>query len=306
MNASTVLITGVTGFLGSAIARELERDFRVIGLKKSTSSLKRLPQSTGIAFYDIDVTEPGEIFKSEKIDFIIHTAVQYGRKDEPPEVVLDANFNLPVRLASLAASSSAKAFLNTDTFYQKLPENCPTLRSYRRSKEQCRKQLNDLSSGLTVVHLQLEHLYGPRDRPEKFVPSMLQKLLSDQAIDLTPGEQKRDFIYLEDAVKAYRTVITSVIEQRAPLESGNTTLETGTGSTCSIRSFLSIAKELAGSKSELRFGALPYREGELMESQADTAKLQALGWKPSVDLREGISRVLRDLRKESNTLDQAS
>jgi nucleoside-diphosphate-sugar epimerase len=53
-----------------------------------------------------------------------------------------------------------------------------------------------------------------------------------------------------------------------------------------------LARELTGAATELRFGALPYRSGELMRSVADTRLLRELGWKPEVSLRDGLARTI--------------
>ena len=107
-------------------------------------------------------------------------------------------------------------------------------------------------------------------------------------LDLTAGEQKRDFVFIDDVVAAY-----SVLLQKAGAEQG-TFQEYGIGSglAVSIREFVETAHEVACSTTRLNFGALPYRSNEIMHSAADTVPLESLGWSCHVNLREGIRRTI--------------
>ena len=67
----------------------------------------------------------------------------------------------------------------------------------------------------------------------------------------------------------------------------------GIGKTVSIRSFVEKVHFLTGSTTILRFGAIPYREDEIMESCADISKLKALGWKPKHDLATGLKKMIQ-------------
>ena len=47
-------------------------------------------------------------------------------------------------------------------------------------------------------------------------------------------------------------------------------------------------KEVTNSKTVLNFGGLPYREGEIMESEVESFKLKDIGWKPKFNLKESL------------------
>ena len=46
----------------------------------------------------------------------------------------------------------------------------------------------------------------------------------------------------------------------------------------------------------MNFGALPYRENEIMQSEADIKLLKSLGWSCKVDLADGIKTVVEELK----------
>ena len=112
-------------------------------------------------------------------------------------------------------------------------------------------------------------------------------------INLTAGEQKRDFVYVEDVVDAY----WKILKYHSMLSFDTSELyqyyEIGTGKTICIRDLALIVKSLLSSKTRLNFGAIPYREGEIMESKADISKLKELGWLPSMDIEDGIMKMAK-------------
>ena len=112
-------------------------------------------------------------------------------------------------------------------------------------------------------------------------------------LDLTRGEQVRDFIYIDDVVSALLlTVQNSASAPRAFYEFG-----LGSGVGVRVRDLVETIHQLTGSSSTLNFGALPYRANEIMLSVADTRYLHDLGWSPQVALAEGLARTIAHERQ---------
>ena len=115
---------------------------------------------------------------------------------------------------------------------------------------------------------------------------------------MTPGEQKRDFIYIDDVVSAFLLILDNC----ASKESGYFDYEIGTGDTISIRQFVELSKQLSGNThTKLNFGAVPYRENEAMETFVNTAAIRALGWEPGTSLVEGLSKMIVQEREIRTT-----
>ena len=133
-------------------------------------------------------------------------------------------------------------------------------------------------------------MYGPSDDPSKFTTWIVQSCLKNlDKIELTPGEQKRDFIYIDDVVSAYKLLM----EKGRQLGAGFQEFDLGSGKTVSIREFTETIKRLTGADTELVFGVKLYRENEIMQSKADVAKLLELGWKPKYDLSKGLNEIIK-------------
>jgi nucleoside-diphosphate-sugar epimerase len=151
---------------------------------------------------------------------------------------------------------------------------------------------------IVCVNIALEHFYGASDNSTKFVSYIVQQLLASiDTIDLTKGEQKRDFIYIDDVISAFLLILN---ESKQSV-SGYFEYEIGTGICISIRDFVELAKKLIGNThTKLNFGAIPYRNNEVMETHVNTSKLRALGWKPDNLLIDGLSKMIKLEREVKN------
>ena len=280
----TILLTGATGFLGShLLGGLLNNGFSVVVLKRTWSDTSRidhlLPE---IVAYDIDKTPLRIIFEAHAIEAVLHTATCYGRKGEKVSEIIDANLTLPLAVLELGAEFKIDTFFNTDTA---LPKD---LDYYTLSKKHLLEYGCRLAqaSDIRFTNVRLEHMYGPGDDSNKFIPFLIRAFLGGkETLDLTAGEQRRDFIYLDDVVAAYLTLL----EHRSNLVRPLTTFELGTGEAPLLADVVKMIHSLCESRTELRFGALPYRHGEVMHSQAHVAPLARLGWSPRVSLSEGLT-----------------
>lgn len=285
-----ILITGATGFLGSRLTYKLlELEYDVIVLKRRSSNLKRIKDIIkDIQVYEIEKNDISKPFReNKKIDAIIHTATCYGRDDESIATILEANVLFPLKIMETAASLNTPVFLNTDTVLSK------HLNAYSLSKNHFLEWGKCFSKAgkIRFVNARLEQMYGPGDDDHKFTTYIIKNCLENRPeLDLTYGEQKRDFIYIDDVVSAY-----SVLLNRAEM-SKDMFLEyqVGSGKAISIREFAEKVHKITCSSSRLNFGAVSYRENELMYSQADIEPLIQMGWSCNTDLEKGITLTIND------------
>jgi len=258
----------------------------VIILKRSFSNILRIKDLIEeCVLYDLDRVAITDIFKIHSIDIIMHCATDYGRKNSDSFQIVEANLLLPLKLLEFGRKNKVKAFINTDTILDK------GVNTYSLSKGQFKEWLLALSSDMVCCNIALEHFYGPGDDPTKFVSYVISELNKKVvSIDLTLGYQERDFIHVDDVKEA----MYSVASQSMKLEPGFYEFEIGTGNPISIRHFVEMIKELSGNTiTELKFGAIPYRENEIMKCVSDTRAITALGWTSKKSLVQGLKEVIQ-------------
>lgn len=296
----TLVITGVTGFLGSHIAKhQVDAGNIVIGIVRKNSDLTRL-ESIRSRIKLIESSSENIIRTFEAgVDAVIHTSTCYGRGNESPSDLLEANIGFPLRLLDAALASNVPAFLNTDSFFSSNNPLGTYLAEYSLSKRHFTEwaRLACVNRSICFFNIRLEHLYGPGDQESKFINWLVHQCLKNvKEINLTPGGQKRDFIYIDDAVAAFNCILNSM----AAVGNGFHQVGLGTGKMQTMRNLIEEVHRIIGSTTTLNFGALPYRLYEQMESVADNSYLKNLGWKSKVKLDYGIRKIITDIRRKNS------
>jgi CDP-paratose synthetase len=285
------LLTGASGFLGSALARHWVRDGLTLHLLlRPSSSRARLEEvRDAVTIHEAAGSDDAmRVVERLRPDVIVHTACAYGRTGETPRQIFDANLALGMALLQGLANTGAPAsFVNTGSVLD------PNVSLYALSKRQFSDWGAQIaarnSDHLRFVDLRLQHMYGPGDDPSKFTTHVLHACLRHEpSLALTAGEQRRDFLFIDDVVAAYDVVLNAL-----PSLPPHEMIDVGSGNAPRVREFVELAHRLAGSRTRLDFGAMPYRPNEAMLCQADTTRLRALGWHPAFSLESGLRETIR-------------
>jgi len=222
----------------------------------------------------------------------IHTATVYGTDKPIIKDIINANLFMPLELLVNSIEYGCPIFINTDSFYTLFNKQYQYLNEYSTAKSQFKEwgDFYDSKKDIKFINARLFHLYGQNDKPTKFVNSIIKSLKNNlTTIDLTSGAQKRDFIYIDDAIEAFLLIILNLnkINQRQ--------IDIGTGNSISIRNFVELVHNLTGSSSILNFGILPTRKGEIMNITANNNIISELGWKQKYTLTEGLNTLINQI-----------
>lgn len=294
-----ILLTGITGFLGSKIARELLLDGKeVCGICRSTSSYKRVEDIYDqIKWVNNSREEINKAFEEYNIDIIIHCATDYGRDAESFVRVMQSNYVFPLNLIDAGRKNNIRMFINTDTFFTDEMKDgwkkgeTVYLNSYVKSKFSFRETIRENidSMHFAFVNLKLHHIYGDDDGEGKFVSFLIDALKKNvEEIELSQGAQGRDWINVRDVVSAYSFIVNHEDEFN---DGYFYDFEVGTGIETSVRDFCILAKEISCSSTKLLFGKREMNKNELMHAKADISALKELGWTPQVSLEDGVRRM---------------
>jgi len=294
VSINNILVTGATGYLGSNLVEALINEgYNVSILKRKSSDVKRIKHlMNAINVYDVEDIDYKIVFEDNSIDCVIHTAASYGRKGEALSSIYESNLLFPVKVLENCINYGVKYFFNANTA---LPAD---LNVYALSKKQFSDVLELNRSLLKIVDLELQYFYGPGDDTSKFVTFIISKILNgDESIDLSPGTQIRDFIYIKDVMSAYLLLLSRIEDLPDYIQ-----VSLGSGTGVSLKNLTQEIKTLIGyNDTVLNFNALPLRVGEIMNSIADTNFLNSLGWEPEYNLKDGLIETIN--REKSSHYD---
>ena len=183
-------------------------------------------------------------------------------------------------------NNNVELFINTDTSLN------PKKNIYSQSKKQFFNWIKFFSEikKTKFINLKFDHFYGPGDSSFKFPIMIINKCLkNEKKIKLTKGMQLRDFIYIDDLIRAYITII----EKRNFYKNYYNSIDIGTGKLVNIKYFVKLIKKLCKSSSTFNFGSVKYRKFGLMKSKLNLNFIHSLGWKNKTSLREGLIKTIK-------------
>jgi len=103
------------------------------------------------------------------------------------------------------------------------------------------------------------NLFGPLQNKSKFIPYAIEQLRANQPLNVTPCEQKRDFIYVDDFVAGIEQLLHHADKAKGEI------VNLGSGESISLKEIVEYCRAELNSKSIVNYGALPYRENEVMD-----------------------------------------
>ncbi len=133
-------------------------------------------------------------------------------------------------------------------------------------------------------------VYGPGLAPSTFLPTLINSLFERRRYAMTPGQQTRDLVYVDDVARA----VVRALEDDAPAGAYNI----GTGvETRVLDMALAIAERVRSSAiALLDVGQRPYREGEAFRVSIDVSKArEQLGFTAEISLEDGLTRMVDTL-----------
>ncbi len=314
---ATYLITGIAGFIGSALARAvLTQGDQVRGIDNlSTGSRENLTEILNrVDFHEADLLDLDAVHKACRgVDYVLHEAAI---PSVPKSVMdplgsnranVDATVNVlvaardaKVKRVVYAASSSAYGDTPTLPKREDMPPN--PISPYAVAKLASEYYMISFYRcyGLETVCLRYFNIFGPRQDPSSPYSGVLAKFITqmlngEQPTILGDGKQSRDFTYVDNAVDA------NLLACKAPAgEVAGRVFNVATGRRIDLNETFRVLKKLIGYRGEVKYG--PERAGDVKHSLADMSRAEThLGYKPKVDFEEGLRRTIEWYRSRGKT-----
>lgn len=274
----SVLITGSEGFVGSHLCRHLVKvGAKVVGLDR-----QNLGQSDLFGFSDGDITDPDAISKVLDIyspEIVFHLAAA-GASDPflSEERAIGVNTIGTVNLLKAIQGNVKVVVARSPT---ELDLNSPYAVSKAAGWGFC--SMYGHAKGWPVAGAMIYQCYGPGQSSRNVLPAALNALIRGVKFPLSPGEQVRDWVFVDDVVSGLISVAQSELEPAM-------TVDIGTGIGTQLREVVETLYQLTGCNVPPSFGELPYRNGENMSVMGNAERTDTLiGWRATTVLEEGLS-----------------
>jgi UDP-glucose 4-epimerase len=310
------LITGIAGFIGSALARAvLGQGDDVRGIDNlSTGKRENLAEIVPrIDFLEADLLDLSAIADAcRQVDFVLHEAaipsVPRSVRDpvESNRANIDATVNLLVaardaKVKRVVYAASSSAYGDTPTLPKREDMAANPISPYAVAKLASEYYMKSFwrCYGLETVSLRYFNIFGPRQDPTSPYSGVLAKFITqmlngEQPTILGDGTQSRDFTYVDNAVAA------NLLACKAPApEVAGEVFNVATGRRVDLNETFRILKKLTGYAGDVKYG--PERAGDVKHSLADLSHAEKhLGYKPRVYFEEGLQRTIAWYRSQVN------
>lgn len=287
-----VLVTGGRGFIGRHALRPLaERGYEVL-VPTTSAAPSRVP---GVHLVSCDLLAPGaaeRLVAETRPTHLLHLAwyTEHGCFWNSPENLAWLAASVQLVGAFTAAGGRRAVVAGSCAEYdwsgpQPCSEHATPLRPHTLYGT-CKKALFEVSSahavlaGLSLSWGRIFLVHGPHEAHARFVPSLIQSMLMQQAVPMTHGLQRRDFLHAADVAEALAALLDSEVIGPVNIGSGEP-----------VR-LIDVANHIAGRLDAarlLRVGELPARSDDPDALFPDVTRLSdEVGWKPRRSLAAGL------------------
>lgn len=326
-NSKSILITGGCGFIGTSLIDALlqqdssvhirvvdslitgsEGDLAEVASFNSVSEEEIGEARTGIVFCRGDIRNAVLMQKCAKgVDCIVHLAANtgVGPSVEDPRLDMECNvvgtFNVleAARINGVKkfvfASSGAPAGEVEPPIHEELPPHpvSPYGASKLAGEGYCSSYFRTF--GIDTVCLRFGNVYGPRSKNKASVVAKFikQALAGETCVIFGDGSQTRDFIYIDDLIRAMCLSIDAHV--------GGETFQIASGKEQTVgemAELISVALKREGIAMKVEHGS--FRLGDVKRNYSDTSKAaRVLGWKPAVSSEQGVEETIKYFLKRA-------
>ena len=326
---SSFLITGVAGFIGSALVKRLLKNGnKIIGLDNindyydkslKIARLKNIEQISSkyrgkFNFYKCSLENKSHlenIFVSEKPDIVVHLAAQAGVRysiNHPDSYfqsnligfgnILESLRKISVQNFVFASSSSVYGGSKTLPFKedQLVDKPISLYAATKKSNELLAYSYSHLYK-IPTIGLRFFTVYGPWGRPDMAPYIFLHSMLSNKTIKIyNYGEMRRDFTYIDDVIEGlFRCCFKPVLNDKSSsLEQAAPfkIFNIGNGNPIQLMDFIQILESKLGLNAIKEY--LPIQKGDVIETFAETSELRKwINFSPETNIEKGLDEFIK-------------
>lgn len=139
-------------------------------------------------------------------------------------------------------------------------------------------------TGLSAAWGRIFFVYGPHEHPDRLVSSVIRSLLQGEPARCSPGNQIRDYLYVQEVADAFVALLESDVSGPVNIASGRPV---------ALKDVIYKIAERLGRRDLIQLGALPTSASEPRLLVADVSRLSdEVGWSPKYDLDRGLEQTI--------------
>lgn len=290
-----VLITGITGYIGSNLARSLLPDCEVCGLVREPLNLTYLVDiQNKIRFFVCDGTfeSVSNALETSRPDVVYHLAAYYTGTHGPEQTpkLIDSNITLGAYLLEAMASCGCSTLVYASTVMAHYHgEAYRPLNLYAATKQAFSDLLNYYTDVglLRAVTLVLSDTWGPGDQRPKILNLVKQGGPNGKRLELSDGNQDYDVVYIDDVVRAFRMAGEQLLERP---EWKNESFQVMSPNPLTLRQTVEMMLRVNGLTLDPAWGKRPRPTREIRRAVRLYPTLPR--WSVEIALKEGLRRFI--------------
>lgn len=297
-----ILITGSSGYIGRHLVDYLlkKTDFSLFLLQGKDSDRPFKDKRVKYYFYNEVSFDIYRLLSDIKPDLVVHLAglIAPEHNKETLSVLLDSNFVFGLRLLDAMNEAGVKNIVSTGTYAENYKQG--SFYSYnpvslyaalKRSFFDVLKYYVE-ACDFNAITLRLYHVYGVDDDKKKIIQFLLDAANNNIVVDISPGEQFINFVYIDDVISAYVKAINFLLTKK----SSNLIFDVGSKKSIRLKDLVFLIESLYSKKINVNFGGRSYRLREIMNAKPNLIKInRVLGWSPRFSVEAGLLKILENL-----------
>ena len=305
-----VLVTGATGFLGQFCLRPLAaKGYEIHAVSRNLPADNKNSSDLDVQWHQADLLDAertARLVNAIEPTHLLHLAwhIEHGKHYAAPEnfawvcasLALFEAFAAIGGRRAVCAGTAAEYSWTEENVYEEYRTPLSPATTYGKCKHALQILLEAYAEQFEISFAwgRAFFLYGPEDRTNRLVPSVIRSLLQGKPALCSHGNQIRDFLYIDDAAQALVSLLDSDVRGSVNIASGIP---------ISPKEIIFAIGDIIGNKELIKLGAIKSSVGESSQIVADVNRLRnEVGWCPRLTLAEGLAETVEWWRANLNDL----
>ena len=291
-----VLILGGTGFIGQNLVAKLSKNinYDLTTAARNTSFYKRSKNNINHINCNLLKFSDFKKFDNKNFDYIINLSGNINHKNKI--ITKKIHSNAAKNIFKYFVKQKIKLFIQVGSSLEYGKTSSPQLEKlkckprahYGKSKLSSTKFIEKLAkkNKTNYLILRLYQVYGPFQKFDRLIPFTIDNCLKNKKFDCSPGEQYRDFLFINDLVNLFELIL-----HKRKIKSG--IYNVGFGLPVKVKTVIKLINKIV-KKGKPNFGGIKMRKDEIKILFPDIKKItKTFRWKPKTTLLNGLKKTVK-------------